>query len=185
MYYKCKCELGSKWWWCLWPHRRQEVAIYRHSTPVVRRHVLIRDDVGDLDEGHYGNHGNIYWNWCLKWEGRLERVLAEEFVWLGSERESMGFWWHFHGSLPWQFQLWGIKGFMCGLCPHTRGHQIMNPPSWALVQFLCCYLFCLVVKCRNFKWVKSRNQHSPQKKTHKVLRLMISKNPLWGSKKPL
>ena len=37
------------------------MAIYRHSTPVVRRHVLIRDDVGDLDEGHYGNHddGNI------------------------------------------------------------------------------------------------------------------------------
>ena len=32
------------------------MAIYRHSTPVVRRHVLIRDDVGDLDEGHYGNH---------------------------------------------------------------------------------------------------------------------------------
>ena len=37
------------------------MAIYRHSTPVVRRHVLIRDDVGDLDEGHYGDHvdGNI------------------------------------------------------------------------------------------------------------------------------
>ena len=32
------------------------MAIYRHSTPVVRRHVLIRDDVGDLDEGYYGNH---------------------------------------------------------------------------------------------------------------------------------
>ena len=32
------------------------MAIYRHSTPVVRRHVLIRDDVGDLDEGRYGNH---------------------------------------------------------------------------------------------------------------------------------
>ena len=37
------------------------MAIYRHSTPVVRRHVLIRDDVGDLDEGRYDNHddGNI------------------------------------------------------------------------------------------------------------------------------
>ena len=34
------------------------MAIYRHSTPVVRRHVLIRDDVGDLDEGRYGNHGD-------------------------------------------------------------------------------------------------------------------------------
>ena len=32
------------------------MAIYRHSTPVVRRHVLIRDDVGDLDEGRYDNH---------------------------------------------------------------------------------------------------------------------------------
>ena len=45
------------------------MAIYRHSTPVVRRHVLIRDDVGDLDEGHYGNHddGNIDEDPNLSW----------------------------------------------------------------------------------------------------------------------
>ena len=45
------------------------MAIYRHSTPVVRRHVLIHDDVGDLDEGHYGNHddGNIDEDPNLSW----------------------------------------------------------------------------------------------------------------------